>query len=147
MKKLAFLSIFLLCLSFSFAQSNVVKNLRAPKANLKKAEEEKRITDEPTTIDKKYTTSLIIGSVFDFNSRLTVPGAKIYIKEFKTTVLTDFDGSFKTEIPYCRDFTLEVHYPNMEMLELAVEYSDESKINLGNLYLKPVKSTEKKIRM
>lgn len=149
MKKFKSLSILVMILSFyfSFGQSDVVKNLRAPEANLKKAEEEKRTTNQPATIGTEPTKSLIIGSVFDFNSRLTIPAAKIYIKEFKTMVLTDFDGSFKAEVFYCHNFTLEIHYPNMEKLVLAVKYQDESKINVGNLYLRPLKRSVKRIRM
>ena len=87
--------------------------------------------------DTKPQRLKLQGKIFDAASNSSIPGAKIFIKEYNISVVSDFDGTFTTETPVFGALTVLITFPGMQQLIINTEDSEGKDINIGKVFLKP----------
>ena len=76
----------------------------------------------------------------------TIVGATIIISELNTTIYSDFDGTFKFNIPVNTDLYILIKYHGMRELHVKLDARDimanDSKLNVGQLFLQKINSKQ-----
>ena len=118
----------------------------------------KKPSKQSSTIDSKSLNENVIlenklppkkqkffvsGIVIDKSTLETIAGAKVFIKELNKSVVTDFDGSFKIEVPVTEKITVLIASHDMKTYEIISENNDRFDVEFGKIYLQPDNSNEK----
>ena len=118
----------------------------------------KKPSKQSSTIDSKSLNENVIlenklppkkqkffvsGIVIDKSTLETIAGAKVFIKELNKSVVTDFDGSFKIEVPITEKLTVLIASHEMKTYEIISENNDKFDVEFGKIYLQPDNANEK----
>ena len=111
------------------------KNITPENLAQEKQISQTQISNFSQSIPEQRKEKIITGTIYDKSENASVAGAKIYIRELKKWVVTDFDGSFSIKIPANQNITLTISYVDMKTREISVDAFDENKFELDKIYI------------
>ncbi len=141
------LSFFILLFNLSFSQTtkaitgSIKKTVKPVSAIEQKSAVENSLTDNKSVPKKQKI--FVSGVVIDKSTLETIAGAKVFIKEINKSVVTDFDGSFKVEVPISERLTVMIASHEMKTYEIISENNDKFDVEFGKIYLQPENNIEK----
>ena len=146
-KTLLRLSFFILFFNLSFSQTTKAIIGAVKKTSKQINSSEPKAFTENAADDNKMAAKkqkfFVSGVVMDKTTLETIAGAKVLIKELNKTVVTDFDGSFKIEVPVTEKITVLIASHDMKTYEIISENNDRFDVEFGKIYLQPDNSNEK----
>ncbi len=141
------LSFFILFFNLSFSQST-----KAITGSVKKTSKQVMTSDSKqfsensvpeNKLAPKKQNFFVSGVVLDKSTLETIAGAKVFIKELNKSVVTDFDGSFKIEVPVTEKITVLIASHEMKTYEIISENNDKFDVEFGKIYLQPDTTIQK----
>ena len=136
-------TLFLMLFAISTAQETKAV-IGTPKKAIKKEVKQAKSLQVYSTAEVqspvKKQKFFVTGTVLDKNSLETIPGAKVYIKEFNLVGRTDFDGTFKIETPMnSQKITLSIQSIDMKNFEIFTDNNEKDAVEFGKLFMQPLK--------